>query len=318
MDHQILNGLKKILILLVFSFYSVLSFSQSIDSEKLLKHIRYLSSDELMGRKPLTEGSLAARKYILNELTSFSTVEALYPDFIQRFSFFSGRDLKKYEDAANLVAFIPGSRSRKVIVITAHYDHVGIGKPDASGDSIYNGADDNASGTAALMTLAEYFSKNRPVHSMMLVALDGEEMGLKGAKALVDDFPYPLEQILLNVNMDMVSRSDKNELYASGTYHNPQFKPILELAAVASNPKLVLGHDIPGTGSDDWTRSSDHAPFYDNKIPHLYFGVEDHDDYHRPSDEFENIQPEFFIGAVNLILRCVLALDQELYNENED
>lgn len=308
--------MKKILLLLVFSYSSVFSFGQNIDSEKLLKHIEYLASDKLAGRKPLSEGSFAARKYILDELTSYPTVEALYPDFTQIFSFGSG--LKKYEDAANLVAFIPGSSSRKVIVFTAHYDHVGTGRPNASGDSIFNGADDNASGTAALITLAEYFSKNRPIHSMMFVALDAEEMGLKGAKALLDDFPYPLEQILLNINMDMLSRSDKNELYASGTFHNPQFIPILEKASVGSNPKLMLGHDVPGTGREDWTKSSDHGAFYDEKIPHIYFGVEDHVDYHKPSDEFENIQPEFYINAVNLILKCVLALDKDLYNEKEN
>jgi hypothetical protein len=307
--------MKKTLLLLLFGFYSSFLFSQSIDSKKLLQHIEYLSSDELAGRKPLSKGSFAAREYILKELTSYPTIEALYPDFIQHFSFASGRDLKKYEDAANLVAFIPGSSSRKVIVITAHYDHVGIGRPNAAGDSIFNGADDNASGTAAMITLAEYFSKNRPKHSMMFVALDAEEMGLRGAKALVDDFPYPLEQILLNVNMDMVSRSDKNELYASGTYHNPHLKPILEKVAIGSNPKLLLGHDVPGTGRDDWTKSSDHGAFYDKKVPHLYFGVEDHEDYHKPSDEFENIEPEFYINAVNLILKCILALDSELYNE---
>lgn len=310
--------MKKILFLLICSVYSGLSFPQSIDSDKLLKHIEFLSSDELAGRKPLSEGSIAARKYILDELTSYPTVEALYPDFTQFFSFVNGRDLKKYEDAANLVAFIPGSNSRKVIVMTAHYDHVGKGRPNSSGDSIFNGADDNASGTAALLTLAEYFSKNRPIHSLMFVALDAEEMGLRGAKALVADFPYPLEQILLNVNMDMVSRSDKNELYASGTYHNPQFKPILEKVSAGSNPKLMLGHDVPGTGREDWTKSSDHGAFFDKKIPHLYFGVEDHEDYHKPSDEFKNIQPEFYINAVNLILKCVLALDQGLYNEKEN
>lgn len=308
--------MKKILLLLVFSFCTVFSFAQSIDSEKLLKHIEYLSSDELAGRKPLSEGSFAARKYILDELTSYPTIEALYPDFTQLFSFVSGRDLKKYEDAANLVAFIPGSSSRKVIVVTAHYDHVGTGRPNSNGDSIFNGADDNASGTAALITLAEYFSKNRPVHSMMFVALDAEEMGLKGAKALLDDFPYPLDQILLNVNMDMLSRNDKNELYASGTYHNPQFKQILEKASVGSDPKLMLGHDVTGTGREDWTKSSDHGAFFDKKIPHIYFGVEDHEDYHKPSDEFENIQPEFYINAVNLVLKCILALDQDLYIED--
>jgi hypothetical protein len=317
MDHQIQFQFKNILFFILCYFYSNISNGQNVDVNKLLKHIEYLSSDELAGRKPLSEGSLAARKYILHEVTGYENVQALYPDFMQLFSF-KGRDLKKYEDAANLVFFIPGSNSRKVIVITAHYDHVGTGRPNADGDSIFNGADDNASGTAAMMTLAEYFSKNRPLHSMMFVALDAEELGLKGAKALVADFPYPLEQIVLNVNMDMLSRSDKNELFASGSYHYPQFKPILEKASAGSNPKLVLGHDTPGSGREDWTKSSDHGAFFEKKIPHLYFGVEDHKDYHKPSDEFKNIQPEFYNKAVNLVLKCILALDKGLFIENED
>lgn len=288
------------------------SFSQSIDSNELLKHLEFLSSDALAGRKPLSAGSMEARKYILGELTDNENVEALYPDFIQKFSFTASRNQQKYEDAANLVAFIPGSKSRKVIVVTAHYDHVGIGRPNAAGDSIYNGADDNASGTAALLELAKYFSKHRPLHSMMFVALDAEELGLRGAKALLADFPYPLEQILLNVNMDMIGRSDKNELYASGTSHYPQFKAILEKASTGSDPTLKLGHDQPGTGRDDWTNQSDQGAFFEKKIPHLYFGVEDHEDYHQPSDEFKNIQPKFYIGATNLILKCILALDAQL------
>lgn len=289
------------------------AFSQEIDKQKLIKHIEYLSSDALAGRKPLSEGNIKAQDYILKELTGLDLVEPLYPDFIQRFSFTNPREQKTYDNAANLVAFIPGSKSKKVIVVTAHYDHVGIGRPNAKGDSIYNGADDNASGTAALLVLAEYFSKNRPQHGMLFVALDAEEMGLRGARALVNDFPYPLEQIQLNLNMDMLSRSDKNELYVSGTHYYPRFKSILEkVAAGGSNPKMLFGHDVPGTGSDDWTRSSDHGAFFEKKVPHLYFGVEDHVDYHKPSDEFQNIQPEFYSNAVNLVLKSLLSLDREL------
>jgi Zn-dependent M28 family amino/carboxypeptidase len=304
-------NLNKHVFLFICLLVSNFSFSQSIDSKELLKHLEYLSSDALAGRKPLSEGSMEARKYILNELTSLENVQALYPDFIQRFSF-TARNLTKYEDAANLVAFIPGSSSKKVIVITAHYDHVGIGKPNAAGDSIYNGADDNASGTAALMLLADYFSKNRPQHSMMFVALDAEELGLRGARALLEDFPYPLEQILLNINMDMIGRSVKNELYASGTHFYPSLKPILEKASAGSDAILRFGHDIPGTGREDWTKQSDQGAFFDKKIPHLYFGVEDHEDYHQPSDEFKNIHPKFYSDAANLILKCILALDAEL------
>jgi hypothetical protein len=298
-------------IILVLASFTGL-YAQEIDGNKLLQHLEYLSSDALEGRKPLSKGSSMAQKYILKELTSLHLVEPLYPEFIQKFSFEDRRSKKMVVDASNIVAFIPGKASKKVIVVTAHYDHVGIGRPDAAGDSIYNGADDNASGIAALLVLADYFSKNRPEHGMLFAALDAEEMGLQGAKALVNDFAYPLEKILLNVNMDMLSRSDAKEVYVSGTHYYPQFKSILEQVPGVAGTTLRFGHDVPGTGAEDWTRSSDHGAFFEKKVPHLYFGVEDHVDYHRPSDSFAGIHPEFYKATVKLILKSLLALDKGL------
>jgi Zn-dependent M28 family amino/carboxypeptidase len=286
---------------------------QSIISKTLLENIEYLSGDELKGRKTGSEGNAEARAFILSEFKNIG-LETHYTDFQQEFSFDNRRESKTYEDAVNIVGFVAGSESEKLIVITAHYDHVGVGRPNAEGDSIYNGADDNASGTAALIELAKYFKKNRPRHSMMFAALDGEEMGLQGARALIKDFPFPLEQIVLNINMDMISRNENGELYASGTSYNPILKTILESTAEGSSPKLLFGHDEPNTGRDNWTQSSDHGPFFSANIPHIYFGVEDHPDYHKPSDSFQNIDQEFYVNAVNLILKCTLKLDAELPN----
>lgn len=300
------------------SCFLILSFqwakAQSIDEKRLIEHIKYLASDELQGRKTQSDGNLAAREYIVNEFKRLD-LATQYPDYIQKFSFEGRRDNMTYDQAANVIAYIPGSSSKKLIVITAHYDHVGIGRANSEGDSIYNGADDNASGTAALLELGRYFNSHRPEHGIMFAALDGEEMGLQGAKALVKDFPYPLDQIVININMDMISRNEKGELYASGTYYNPSLKPILESAASGKKPILKFGHDEPNTGRDNWTNSSDHGEFFKENVPHVYFGVEDHVDYHKPSDSFENIDQEFYVNAVNLILRCTIALDEELPKE---
>jgi Zn-dependent M28 family amino/carboxypeptidase len=302
----------------IFSFFFFLFFSaaycQSIDGKKVLSDLEFLSSDELKGRKTLSEGSIKARKYIQSEFDRMG-LKTQYNDYIQNFTFANRRENKKYEDAANVVGFVSGTSSRKIIVITAHYDHVGVGRKDSNNDSIYNGADDNASGTAALLALAEYFSKNQPLHPIMFAALDGEELGLQGAKALLKDFPFPLESILININMDMISRNEKGELYASGTHYYPELKPILEQAAAGLQPTLKFGHDKPNFGRENWTQSSDQGPFFDEKIKHIYFGVEDHKDYHRPSDEFKNIDPDFYTNAVNLILKCTLALDEKLPKE---
>jgi Zn-dependent M28 family amino/carboxypeptidase len=299
-------------ILFLFSFGY--ASGQSIDREKVLQDLKYLSDDALEGRKTLSEGNLLAQEYIKAHFQSMD-LYTHYSKYYQKFTFENRRERKKYEDATNVIAFIPGKTSRKIIVITAHYDHVGIGRKNAAGDSIYNGADDNASGTAALMAFTTYFKENQPEHAIMFAALDGEEMGLQGAKALLNDFPFPKEDILMNINMDMISRNDKGELYASGTYHNPSLRPILEGVSQGSTPVLRFGHDDPSTGRNDWTQSSDQGPFFDQKIPHIYFGVEDHKDYHKPSDEFGNIDQDFYVNATNLILRCILALDAELPKE---
>ncbi|MDN3669211.1 M28 family peptidase [Echinicola jeungdonensis] len=294
----------KILPLLLFVLFPLLIQGQIIDREQLLQDIKYLSSDELQGRKPLSEGSKKAQKYIKKRFKDLE-LTSQYQNYTQYFSFNNGGN--NIVDAANIIAFIPGEKSQNIIVITAHYDH--LGKQD---DKIYNGADDNASGTAALMAMAAYFNENRPHHSLIFAALDAEEMGLQGAKALVNDFPFSLDQVILNINMDMISRNDNNELYASGTQHYPQLKPILKEASESAAVKLRFGHDIANSGNDDWTHASDHAAFHDKGIPFIYFGVEDHEDYHQHTDDFEKIDPDFYFNAVDLILNCTKALDENL------
>lgn len=298
---------KIILFILVLGLPS-LSKAQKINYEQLIADIQYLSSDELEGRKPMSEGNLKAQNFIKERFKKLS-LSSQYDDFTQTFSFTNRREGKTYDKASNIVGFVPGTDSDKIIVVMGHYDHIGRNE-----EEIFNGADDNASGTVAMMAIAEYFSKNRPKHSMMFVALDAEEMGMQGARALVADFPFPMDQVKLNINMDMVSRNDQNELYAVGTYHYPFLKPSLERASLGSSPKLMFGHDVPGSGRNDWTNASDHAQFHQKKVPFIYFGVEDHDDYHTPRDTFENIQPEFFKGAVALILNCLITLDTDLLN----
>jgi Zn-dependent M28 family amino/carboxypeptidase len=197
-------------------------------------------------------------------------------------------------------------------VVTAHYDHLGVGRPDERGDSIYNGADDNAAGAAALAAIAGYLREHPPAHSVIFVAFDAEEMGLQGARAFVAEPPVPLDAIAINLNMDMISRNDRNELYAVGTYHYPFLKPYVERVAARSGISLLMGHDSGEVRSEDWTSASDHGAFHARGIPFLYFGVEDHPDYHKPSDEFERIQPEFYQMAVETILDLLLELDAEL------
>ena len=115
----------------------------------------------------------------------------------------------------------------------------------------------------------------------------------------------------INLNMDMISHNDR-ELYVVGTHHYPFLKPFVERVVTQVEIALPFGHDSPELGNDDWTSQSDHAPFHGNGIPFLYFGVEDHSDYHQPTDVFQNINPDFYEEAVNAILRVTLELDANL------
>jgi Zn-dependent M28 family amino/carboxypeptidase len=279
--------------------------SKIINAARLLRDVETLASDEMQGRGISTPGGIKAREYVAARFKE-SGIKPFKDSFVQPFEF-TNRANQKIA-GANVVGYVEGKRFKdKYIVVSAHYDHVGVQKGE-----IFNGADDDASGTTALFALGEYFRKNKPSHTIIFAAFDGEESGLRGSRAFVAAPPITKEAILLNVNMDMVSRSDINELYASGTYHYPAFRPLLEQIAKNAKIKLLLGHDRPEQGQNDWTNQSDHGSFHQAKIPFIYFGVEDHKDYHRPTDDFANINQEFYVRAVETILEAVKSFDKSL------
>lgn len=289
---------------IILLLLSSTSFAQTdlLDGDYMLEDLRKLSHDAAEGRKTGTNGNEAARRFIVKQMDALhakSLVKGYRHDFT-----FENRAGETIE-GVNIIGYIRGSEEG-AFVITAHYDHLGIidGK-------IYNGADDNASGVAAMLAFIEYFSFNKPRHTMVFAALDAEEMGLQGAQAFVQDSArIPLEEIKLNVNMDMISVSNKNELYCAGTTQNPDLGSIIEKVEIAGI-KLKFGHDS-GETSDNWTYASDHGAFYRAGYPFLYFGVEDHPNYHQPSDIFENIDKDFYIKAAHVILESIIRLDNEL------
>lgn len=279
--------------------------SQVINAEKLLKDIETLSADDMQGRGIGTEGGLKAREFVTKRFAE-TKIKPFNNSFVQPFDYTNRAGAKI--SGANVVGYVEGKKFKdKYIVVTAHYDHVGVQKGE-----IYNGADDDASGTAALFALAKYFVKHKPLHTIIFAAFDGEESGLRGARAFVAAPPVAKEKIALNINMDMISRNDKNELYAAGTYHYPSLKPLLEKIAPKAKIKLLLGHDRPEQQRDDWTNQSDHGAFHAARIPFIYFGVEDHKDYHQPTDDFANINQEFYVRAVETILEAVKEFDKNL------
>lgn len=273
------------------------------DSNALLERVKYLSLDSLEGRQTGTKGNLIAREYVVIQFKKYD-IHPLLDDYTQPFSFEGRRDKKTYE-GANVLGIIKGTDfPEKHIVFSAHYDHVGV-----RDGKIYNGADDDASGTSALFAIAEYFKNNPPKHSIVIAAFDAEEMGLRGASHFVKTNTLSKEQIAMNINLDMVGRNDNNELYVVGTNLYKQLQPAIEDLELPEDFKLSVGHD----GLDDkqsWVFSSDHGPFHREEIPFLYFGVEDHKDYHKPTDDFESIQPEFYAKAVTAVIAVFEKLDE--------
>lgn len=277
-----------------------------IDREALLRTLSVLAHDSMEGRRTGTPGNERARGFLLLRFDQLR-LEPVGLTRSQEFEFTDRRDGEAYE-GLNIMGMVPGTRHpERYIVVTAHYDHLGVRNGE-----IFNGADDNASGTAALLALADYFRANRPAHSIVLAALDAEEMGLEGARAFVEQPPVPLDRIVMNVNLDMVSRSEVGELYAAGTYHYPFLRPLVEEVAADAPVSLLGGHDSPDLPpGDDWTTASDHGPFHERGVPFIYFGVEDHGGYHNPTDTFENITPEFYVAAVETILDFLLVADRD-------
>jgi Zn-dependent M28 family amino/carboxypeptidase len=261
--------------------------------------VRVLAADSMEGRRAATPGGARARRYLLGRLQELG-VAPLEGSHIQTFPL-------PTDSGVNILGVIPGTRGdAPYIVLSAHYDHVGI-----RDGVIYNGADDNASGVAAVLAIAGSLRRQPLEHPVIIALFDAEEGGLRGARAFVTSGPVPRERIALNVNLDMVGHSEAGVLWAAGASHTPALRPVLDSLARTAPVTLKLGHDRAGVpGEQNWSGSSDHGAFHSAGIPFVYFGEEDHQDYHKPSDDPETLTPKFFGGAVTVIEAALRALDQ--------
>lgn len=295
----------RILMPLCFPLLLAASPRQAAPSQ-LEADVRILSADDMAGRGSGTPGSARARAYLVERLKAIG-VEPAYAAFEQPFQA-RARDGSSYA-GANLVARIRGTgKSDRVLVIGAHYDHLGT-----QGGQIYNGADDNASGVAALLAIAQAFMREKPQHDVIFALWDAEERGSPGAIAFLDSPPVPLSRVVMNLNLDMLSRSDKNELWVAGASHYPFLRARLEGLAAKAPVTLKLGHDAPPwQGSDDWTAGSDHREFHKRGVPFAYFGVEDHPDYHKPTDDYASIPLDFFKRSAATVLEAARLFDRDL------
>ncbi|MEH6665065.1 MAG: M28 family peptidase [Brevundimonas sp.] len=278
-------------------------------SRQLLEDLRILSHDDMEGRDTGSPGGERARAYIVSRLEALG-VEAPLTGRLQPWRAPNRSRIGAVSyDGVNVVGLIRGTaRPDRYIVVTAHYDHMGTYQ-----GRLYNGADDNASGVASMLELAARLKTDAPAHSVLFVALDGEERGLIGADQFIQRPPVPLESIALNVNLDMTARVDDGYLWATGTWQYPQLRPMLEPIQPVGSVRLVMGKDTPDDrGADNWVNSSDHAVFHREGIPFVYFGVDYHPDYHEPTDDYERVEPARFIAATELIVQGFRAMDRGL------
>jgi len=283
------------------------------DSARALSALETLSSDDFEGRLTGEPGNLKAREWIIDQLQARGVDPLLDGGFEAPFETASFSEGKEGVSGTNLLAIINDEPGSPVIVMSAHYDHVGMGE-----DGIYNGADDNASGVAALLEAISWFQQNAPETTLVFAFFDAEEIGIAGSAAFVHDLPEQIgDRLAFNLNLDMVSRADKGEIFAVGTYHYPELVPVIDAVATETPLTLSKGHDSPEWGNQDWSTLSDHAPFLRAGVPIIYLGVEDHADYHKVTDTFEKVDPNMFARSVDTVLMVAEAIDEHVASDAE-
>ncbi|MDP4982792.1 M28 family peptidase [Pseudoalteromonas tunicata] len=280
-------------------------------AEELLKDLAYLASDELAGRKTGSEGNLKAAHYIKTRFENLG-LAPFDTRFEQAFSYSSGFGSQK--NGKNIVGLIKAKHANApYLVITAHYDHLGN-----QGRRIFNGADDNASGVAALFALAKTAKQYPLNYNWLFVATDAEENGLYGAKALVSLLQNSNIPIILNINLDMLSVKGRNKrVFAFTDKRLAPAKSIIEQFNNNKSPSkiqyITSNYQANRRQNEkiDWRRASDHDAFRRANVPYIYFGVGIHPNYHTENDTFANIDPAFYQSVVEQISFITLALDQQ-------
>jgi len=257
---------------------------ETILEAELKAYVGYLASPELEGRRD--EGGRKAAAWLVERFR-----EAGLKPLPGKAGWLQEVPGKEGGAAigTNVVGFLPGrdeKLAKEHVILSAHFDH--LGKRD---DVVYPGADDNASGVAALLEAVQAFQKAGPAkRTLCFVAFDLEERGLLGSKHFAEHPPFPLEDLALFITCDMLGRSLGNivndAVFVLGTEHAPELRALVEGQEVEADGRLkagFLGTDLIGTRSD-------YGPFRERGIPYLFFSTGEHRDYHKPTDLPDRIE----------------------------
>ncbi|WP_395762985.1 M28 family metallopeptidase [Elizabethkingia anophelis] len=283
---------------------------KSISAENLKRDLYIIASDEMQGRDTGSPGQKKAGEYMINQYKkngighppSMSSYYQKVPS-----EYMSKR--KKINDSENILAYIEGSeKPNEIIVVSAHYDHVGM-----NNGQIYNGADDDGSGTVGVMAIAEAFHKAKkaghgPKRSILFLHVTGEEKGLFGSSYYSDNPIFPLANTVADLNIDMIGRVDPlhkdnpNFVYVVGSEMlSSQLKEAVEKANKAThNLYLDYKYDDPKDPDRIYYRS-DHYNFAKHNIPIAFFFDGIHEDYHKPTDTPDKIDYPLLMKRTQLV-----------------
>ena len=334
--------MKKVIIIILF-FPMVLfgqnnlKYAETINVEDLEKHLIILSSDSMEGRETGKKGQKMAADYIMNHFKNIGIPPYKKKSYYQKFKVKNGRHMCKCDDCdtdflkkmlgknkyikgENVIGFIEGTDLKEeLIIITAHYDH--LGKHE---EKVYNGADDDGSGTSATLEIAEAFmlakkEGNGPRRSVLIMPVSGEEKGLLGSKYYTDHPIYPLENTVANLNIDMIGRVD--DWHENGDYvyligADMLSQELHDISEQINDQYVGLELDYTFNAEDDPNRyyyRSDHYNFAKNNIPVIFYFNGVHEDYHKVTDTVEKID----FNKIQTITRLVFLTAWELANRDE-
>ena len=281
--------------------------------------VSILADDTFNGRRTGTEGEKKAAEYIKKRFTSIGLQPRGYEgNYTQTFSFRSSSDPHKETEftsisdstttGTNVIGYID-NKAENTVIIGAHYDHLGMGGEGSlyrEGEAIHNGADDNASGVAILLKLAEHLQAKQSKDSLqnnnyLFIAFSGEEEGLLGSNYFVKNPTIDTKKVSYMINMDMVGRlNEEKTLAVHGVGSSPVFKQTL---FANNDANLNIVEHESGVGP------SDHTSFYLADIPVLHFFTGQHEDYHKPGDDAEKLNYEGMKMVFDYIFNIISDLD---------
>ncbi|OUS02351.1 peptidase M28 [Flavobacteriales bacterium 33_180_T64] len=314
----------------ILFFGLILSCNNEYKPENKIKDdVTFLSDDKLEGRQTGTDGEKAAADYIAKRFENLGLEPKGTDEYFQAFSFKPKTD--PHQDVnytvvgtdstitgTNVLGFL-NNNAQHTIIIGAHYDHLGYGAEGSlhrGEDAIHNGADDNASGIAVMLNLVSKLKTQNKDNNYLFMAFSGEEMGLLGSNYFTKNATIDLNKANYMLNMDMVGRLKQDStlaVYGVGT------SPILKQVVSASNASFKIIENESGIGP------SDHTSFYNSDIPVLHFFTGQHEDYHKPTDDFEKLNYKGMERISNYIFDIITDLNdngklafRKTKNESED